>query len=268
MNKFVRKIEINEKILSLQREEQLFCQLFNKYNWVSLPNVHPLTTYRSILNPNELNKEYELIEIDKYLINQIKQGNQNRVWFGSSWVVGITNWLKKTKRGSTSKELTPIDELVPKVQELSTEEKSKVELKRYSSKPLTKKEKEIVNFIIGNNNRRDFGILTGDRDFVLSRIKKSQDKINPKELISKLINDSNRWDLLIAHMVEVWINGLEVIVFDDDYERQEEKEEEINNVIQFAPFNENLRKSLVFDPDKHVSLKELRMIIKKHREMK
>ena len=114
-NKVMSKITITEKINSLPRHERLFCVLFNKCRWLSEPNKHPLTTYRSFENPNMLDMEFELIAIDKFLMAHAKENNVARIWYKDSWITGIQNWLRNTKRAQVSADLfISIDDMVEK----------------------------------------------------------------------------------------------------------------------------------------------------------
>ena len=238
------KITITKKIKSLPRDERLFCALFNKYRWLSEPNKHPLTTYRSFENPNQLDLEFELIEIDNYLMNHAKEGNHNRIWYKDSWVVGIQNWLKKTKRAKINPDLfVSIDDMVEKDEEPQPElqglEKGFDEAINSSWESVYCSDwDDVLAYIVGDLNQAQLvSVWWGPQsDYIRSRVLKAKSRIKyHNEFCGWIYSLKNVPDIVGTYIVGIWAGEYDVEILDEDYppkkqlvqvEKEQEPQEE------------------------------------------
>lgn len=243
-NKVMSKITITKKIKSLPRDERLFCALFNKYRWLSEPNKHPLTTYRSFENPNQLDLEFELIEIDNYLMNHAKEGNHNRIWYKDSWVVGIQNWLKKTKRAKINPDLfVSIDDMVEKDEEPQPElqglEKGFDEAINSSWESVYCSDwDDVLAYIVGDLNQAQLvSVWWGPQsDYIRSRVLKAKSRIKyHNEFCGWIYSLKNVPDIVGTYIVGIWAGEYDVEILDEDYppkkqlvqvEKEQEPQEE------------------------------------------
>tara|TARA_R100000655_G_scaffold37880_1_gene72616 strand:+ start:14146 stop:15003 length:858 start_codon:yes stop_codon:yes gene_type:complete len=230
-NKVMSKITITEKIKSLPRDERLFCALFNKYRWLSEPNKHPLTTYRGFENPNMLDLEFELIEIDNYLMNHARQKNTSRIWYKDSWVEGIQNWLKKTKRVKVNPDLfVSIDDMVEKDEEEKEEleglEKGFQEAINCSWEDFYCSDwDDVLAYIVGDLNQAELiSVWWGPgSDYIRSRVMKSKDKIkHHNEFCGWIYSLKNVPDIVGTYIVGIWAGEYDVEILGEDYPPKKE----------------------------------------------
>ena len=225
-NKVMSKITITKKIKSLPRDERLFCALFNKYRWLSEPNKHPLTTYRSFENPNQLDLEFELIEIDNYLMNHAKEGNHNRIWYKDSWITGIQNWLKKTKRAKINPDLfVSIDDMVEKDEEPQPElqglEKGFDEAINSTWQDVYCSDwDDVLKYIIGNLTPTQLvGVWWSSQgDYIRSRVMKAKSRIKyHNEFCGWVYSKKDVPDIVGTYIVGIWAGEYDVEILDEDY---------------------------------------------------
>jgi hypothetical protein len=253
--KVMSKIKIDEKIRSLPRHEQLFCHLFNKYRWLSLANIHPLTTYRAFENPNQLDLEFELIEIDNYLMNHARNKDMNRVWYKDSWVTGIQKWLKTTKRAQVNPDLfVSIDDMVEKKEE--PKEKLQGLEKMYDlainarwQDKYSQQWEDVKKYIVGDLNKNQ---LTGiwwspSGDHIRSRVMKAKSRIDHEsEFCGWIYQQKDLPTIVGTYIIGIWAGEYDVDILDEDYppKKKEEQtqipESEIKTVDSHIP--EDLRK--------------------------
>lgn len=266
-HKVMSKITIDDKIESLPRHEQLFCHLFNKYRWLSEPNKHPLTTYRGFENSNQLDLEFELIQIDDYLMGCAKEGNMNRIWYKDSWIEGIQKWLKKTKRAKINPDLfVSIDDMVPK------KEEPKEELTgfdkyfddainaRWQDK-YSQQWEDVKDYIVGDLHKNQ---LTGIwwspvGKYIRSRVMKAKSRIDHQsEFCGWIYQQKDLPQIVGTYIIGIWAGEYDVEILDDDYppKKKEENqipESEVKTVDSHIP--DDLKK---FDPDNIMSFSELK----------
>tara|TARA_Y100000114_G_scaffold64308_3_gene58889 strand:- start:3824 stop:4678 length:855 start_codon:yes stop_codon:yes gene_type:complete len=225
-NKVMSKITITKKIKSLPRDERLFCALFNKYRWLSELNKHPLTTYRGFENPNQLDLEFELIEIDNYLMNHAKEGNHNRIWYKDSWIVGIQNWLKKTKRAKINPDLfVSIDDMVEKDEESQTElqglEKGFDEAINSSWESVYCSDwDDVLAYIVGDLNQAQLvSVWWGPQsNYIRSRVLKAKSRIKyHNEFCGWVYSKKDIPDIVGTYIVGIWAGEYDVDIIDEDY---------------------------------------------------
>lgn len=225
-NKVMSKITINEKINSLPRHERLFCALFNKYRWLSEPNKHPLTTYRSFENPNQLDLEFELIAIDKFLMAHAKENNVARIWYKDSWITGIQNWLKKTKRAQVNPNLfISIDDMVEKDEEPKEELKG---LEKGFDEAINSTWQDVycsdwddvLAYIVGDLNQAQLvSVWWGTQsDYIRSRVMKAKSRIKyHNEFCGWIYSLKNVPDIVGTYIIGIWAGEYDVKILEEDY---------------------------------------------------
>tara|TARA_Y100001972_G_scaffold126845_1_gene181814 strand:- start:2178 stop:3026 length:849 start_codon:yes stop_codon:yes gene_type:complete len=224
-NKVMSKITITKKIKSLPRDERLFCALFNKYRWLSEPNKHPLTTLRSFENPNQLDLEFELIQIDEFLMKHAREGNTSRIWYKDSWINGIQNWLKKTKRVKVSPDLfISIDDMVEKEEpkeELQGLEKGFDEAMNSTWQDVYCSDwDDVLAYIVGDLNQAQLvSVWWGPQsDYIRSRVMKSKDKIKyHSEFCGWIYSLKNVPDIVATYVIGLWAGEYDVEILEEDY---------------------------------------------------
>ena len=94
----------------LTKTEKLFVALFKKWNWKA-KDRHPVSIFRSLQNPNDLDLESQLYNIDRYLIECITEGKTSKIYRSFDWPTSIQMWLNRTKGSSLSR-----DELIKPIE--------------------------------------------------------------------------------------------------------------------------------------------------------
>ena len=224
-NKVMSKITITDKIRSLPRDERLFCALFNKYRWLSEPNKHPLTTYRGFENPNQLDLEFELIEIDNYLMNHAREKNTSRIWYKDSWIEGIQKWLRNTKRAKINPDLfVSIDDMVEDKEpqeELQGLEKGFDEAINSTWQDVYCSDwDDILDYIVGDLNQAQLvSVWWGPQsDYIRSRVMKAKSRIKyHNEFCGWIYSLQNVPDIVGTYIVGIWAGEYDVDILEDDY---------------------------------------------------
>ena len=272
------KIIITEKVKALPYHERLFVELFNKNNWHSLPDVHPVTTLRSIPNPQGLDLAEEMLSIDRYFIEKHNKNEVNKIWSGDNWITGMTKWFQNARR--TKKNYAePIGQNIHKPVEV------KLTGCRFTD-----------TFNYDHNYQFDqwLNLLkeglppseTRPEKLTLGFFRKTFDQLLEKKLLNiynKLQNNDN--DLWFnfaiflknknAHMV-----GYKVFqMLSDNWEprfdhsdQAEDSEEESEQIVVHGPpvelvnVNQELQKIIKFDPDNLLTRREWSALLAEHRQ--
>jgi len=263
-DKVMSSITITEKIKSLPRHERLFCALFNKYRWLSEPNKHPLTTYRSFDNPNQLDLEFELIEIDNYLMAHAKDNNVSRIWYKDSWITGIEKWLKNTKRAKINPNLfVSIGDMIPKEEE---PEEELTDFDKFHDAAISLPFEDVYcadwdkvkKYILGDLTK---GQLVGIwwsplGKYLKSRVMKAKSMIkHHKQFCGWIYADDNLPQIVGTYIIGIWIGIYDVEILEDDFppkKKVPQPEEQPTKLIGSIP------EDMIPSDDNIISITELK----------
>lgn len=260
------------KYSSLPRTERLFLVLWLKWGWISLPDENPITTFRKFTNPNELDLEFELIQIDNYLMDHAKEENHSRIWYKDSWVEGIQKWLKNTKRAKVNKKLfVSIDDMVEKDEEQEEELEG---FDRFHKESITASWDEVycsdwqdvLSFIIGGMNKHQlFNVWyssSEDSRYIRSRVMKAQSRIKYHQAFCGWVYSLDNVPQVVAtYIMGIWCGEYDVEVLEDDYPPKEDQvTQEDPSSSKAIQENTTLKTSLntTFDEDNILSISQMK----------
>ena len=268
-------IPTSEKIRELTIHEQLFVQLFNKNNWYSLPNVHPITTLRSIPNPQGLDLAEEMLSIDRYFIDLHNKDQMNKIWRGDNWVTGLTNWLKNARR-TKKNYAVPIGTGIRKPVEPKITGCRFMDTHDYNHNYQFDQWLSLLKEGLPPSETRPEKLTLG---FHRSTFNKLLEK-KLLNIYSKLQNNDLWFNFAIflksknAHMVgyRVYEMTLQDWKPTFDHSEEEDSEEESEEIVVHGPpvqlvnVNQELQKIIKFDPDNLLTRREWSALLAEHRQ--
>jgi len=259
------------KYSSLPRTERLFLVLWLKWGWISLPDENPITTFRKFTNPNELDLEFELIQIDNYLMDHAKEENHSRIWYKDSWVEGIQKWLKNTKRAKVNKKLfVSIDDMVEKDEPQEKLSKADQFHKEALGSSLRNENislfQEIKDYIFIDYNYNQLSYIwfsaSPESKYLRSRIMKAKDRLsNPEAFVGWLYKFADIPDIAATYLIDIWIGEYDIEILEDDYPPKEDQvAQEDPSPSKAIQENTTLKTSLntTFDEDNILSISQMK----------